>query len=46
MLRDASLQPTVARAWACGKIAFFLWVCVRLGGWASYQRTPFVKGRS
>lgn len=37
MLRDASRQPTVLRAWACGKVAFALWLAVRLGGWASYR---------
>jgi len=36
MLRDASLQPTVARAWACTTAAFFLWTCVRIGGRFSY----------
>lgn len=40
MLRDASRQPTVLRAWACVKLAFFLWACVRLGGWASYRKGP------
>ena len=38
MLRDASLQPTVQRAWATSKAAWFLWSAVRLGGWASYAR--------
>jgi hypothetical protein len=36
MLRDASLQPSVLRAWGCGKAAWFLWGCVRAFGWASY----------
>jgi len=40
MLRDASRQPSVLRAWACVKLAFFLWACVRLGGWASYRKGP------
>lgn len=38
MLRDASHQPTVLRAWACVNLAFVLWISVRLGGWASYGR--------
>lgn len=38
MLRDASRQSTIMRAWACVKLAFFLWACVRLGGWASYRK--------
>ncbi len=38
MLRDASLQPTVLRAWACVNLAFGLWLMVRLFGWASYNK--------
>jgi hypothetical protein len=38
MLRDASLQPTVFRAWACIILAFGLWSLVRLFGWASYRK--------
>ena len=38
MLRDASHQPSVARAALCVMAAFLLWTCVPIGGWASFQR--------
>lgn len=36
MLRDASRASTVGKAAICVGLAFFFWVCVRVGGAASY----------
>ena len=38
MLRDASKARPVAKMAACTVLAWFLWLMVRLFGWASYDR--------
>jgi hypothetical protein len=38
MLGDSLRASRVTAMWALGIVAWVLWIAVRLGGWASYNR--------